>query len=98
MGKVIFIINDGVYPYRTGGMEVFNYHLIRSLSHDMPIAYMAACPYDFDQAEFIKSCAWKPTKFFTPLWVFIYLMFHKEYRQVVFSFSAAHWMVWKIYT
>lgn len=98
MGKVMFIINDGIYPYRTGGMEVFNYHLIRALSNDMPIAYMATCCYDFDQAEFVNSCAWKPTKFFAPLWAFIYLIFHKEYRQVVFSFSAAHWMVWKIYT
>lgn len=93
----MFIINDGVYPYQTGGMEVFNYHLIKTLSLEMPVSYMASCRYDFESAEYIRSCSLRPTKLFTPLWMLIYLMFHREYRQVVISFSAAHWLVWKIY-
>ena len=98
MKKTLFILNEGVYPYRTGGMEIFNYHLIRSLSEKGPIAYMGSHKYDFDSAEFVKSCTFKPTKFFTPLWLLIFLIFHKGYKQVVFSFSSAHWLVWKIYT
>lgn len=93
----MFIINDGVYPYQTGGMEVFNYHLIKTLSLEMPVSYMASRRYDFESAEYIRSCSLRPTKLFTPLWMLIYLMFHREYRQVVISFSAAHWLVWKIY-
>lgn len=93
----MFIINDGVYPYQTGGMEVFNYHLIKTLSLEMPVSYMASRRYDFESAEYIRSCSLRPTKLFTPLWMLIYLMFHREFRQVVISFSAAHWLVWKIY-
>lgn len=93
----MFIINDGVYPYQTGGMEVFNYHLIKALSLEMPVSYMASRKYDFQSAGYIRSCSLRPTKLFTPLWMLIYLMFHREYRQVVISFSAAHWLVWKIY-
>ncbi len=97
MSKVLFVINDGVYPYHTGGMEIFNYHLIRTLSADRQIAYMASHKYDFESAEFVRSCSVRPIRLFTPLWLFVYLLFHREYRHVVFSFSAAHWLVWKIY-
>lgn len=98
MGKVLFIINQGVYPYRVGGMEVFNYHLIKSLCKKYrEIAYISSAPYDFNGARYISSCSLRPTKLFTPLWVFIYLLFHPEYRTVVISFSDAHWLVWQIY-
>lgn len=98
MNKVLFVINQGVYPYRVGGMEVFNYHLIKSLSEkEEDIAYMASVPFDFDGARHIRSCSLRPTKLFTPLWVLIYLLFHPEYKTVVFSFSEAHWLVWRIY-
>lgn len=97
MNKVIFIINDGVYPYHTGGMEVFNYHLIKSLSAEMPICYIASQEYDFDSAKYVRVASLKPTKIFTPLWMFLYLMFHPEFKRVVLSFSAAHWLVWRIY-
>lgn len=97
MNKVMFIINDGVYPYHTGGMEVFNYHLIKSLSTEMPVSYIASQEYDFDSAKYVRLSSLKPTKIFTPLWMFLYLMFHREFKRVVLSFSAAHWLVWRIY-
>ena len=98
MNKVLFVINQGIYPYRVGGMEVFNYHLIKSLSEkDEDIAYMASVPYDFSGVHHIRSCSLKPTKLFTPLWVLIYLFFHPEYKTVLLSFSEAHWLVWRIY-
>lgn len=97
MNKVLFVINDGIYPYHTGGMEIFNYHLIRTLSKDTSISYMASRCYDFDSALFIKSCSLKPTKVLSPLWLLLYLMFHRQYKKVVFSFSAAHWLVWRLY-
>ncbi len=98
MSKVLFVINDNVYPYRTGGMEIFNYHLIKTLGTDLQITYMASRKYDFDSAEFVRSCPLRPSKLFTPLWLLIYLLFHREYRHIVFSFSAAHWLVWRLYT
>lgn len=97
MSKVMFVVNDNVYPYRTGGMEIFNYHLIKTLSADLQITYVASRKYDFDSASFVRSCSLRPVKFFTPLWLFIYLLFHREYKHIVFSFSAAHWLVWKLY-
>lgn len=98
MNNVLFVINNGVYPHHTGGMEIFNYHLIKTLGADLRIAYMASHKYDFDSAEFVQNSSLRPIKFFTPLWFFIYLLFHREYTKIVFSFSAAHWLVWKLYT
>lgn len=98
MNKVLFVINGGVYPYVVGGMEVFNYHLIKTLSQSHDVSYMATKKYDFTSAQYIKSCSLRPTKFFAPIWLFIYLLFHREYKHVIFSFSSAHWLVWKLST
>lgn len=98
MNKVLFIINGGVYPYVVGGMEVFNYHLIKTISLSLDVSYMASRKYDFTTAQYIKSCPLKPTKLFAPIWLFCFLLFRRDYRNVVFSFSSAHWLVWKLST
>lgn len=97
MDKVLFLINDGVYPFRTGGMEIFNYHLIKELSQNLSVSYIANNKYDFDAAKFIKSISLRPRKFFIPLQTFIYLLIKREYNHIVISFSDAHWLVWKMY-
>ena len=97
MDKVLFVINHGIYPHITGGMEVFNYHLINNLSHNMPVAYMATHKYDYDSAEYIASRSIRPNTIFAPLQLLIFLLFHRKYKNVVFSFSAASWLIWPLY-
>ena len=93
----LFIINDGVYPYHTGGMEVFNYHLIKALNDKSEISYLATQKYDFDGPHYIKIPNLPLTRITAPLFAFLYLLFHRNIKSVVLSFSSGHWLMWHLY-
>lgn len=95
--RILFVLGDGVYPYRTGGMEIFNYYLIESLSKSFSVSYFANKPMNVAQATWGESYGLKPSKILFPLQLFIYCLFHRV-DNVVFSFSSAHWIVWYLYT
>lgn len=42
--NILFLLNKQVYPYRLGGMEVFNYYLIRALKDRMDVRYSTCHP------------------------------------------------------
>lgn len=93
----LFIINDGVYPYHTGGMEVFNYYLIKALNDRSAVSYLASEKYDFDGPHYIKLPKLPLTRITTPLFAFLYLLFHRDISRVVLSFSSGHWLMWHLY-
>ncbi len=96
---VHFVLGDCVYPHRIGGMEVFNYYLIRELSnnHDVELYYSSSHALPFKHAYYYKMFSLRPTKVFTPLQVFFFHLLHHSVKNVVFSYSAAHWLVWRQY-
>ena len=91
MQKILFHICDGVYPSVVGGMEIFNYYLIKNLASD--IAVFSSRKYDFD-AEYITYRRIKPTKIFDGLQLFFVLLRNRDIKTVVFSYSEAHWLLW----
>lgn len=99
MKKILFSIGDGIYPYRVGGMEIFNYYLIKNLRNSFRIYYAASKKFDFDNVRILKtSSKIKPIKITYPLQLFLILLFHPSIKCVVFSYSASHWIIWKLYT
>lgn len=94
--KILFIIGNGVYPHVVGGMEIFNYYLIRNIRHNIKINYLATKKYDFDNISFIRSFNIKPSKIMFPLQVLFCLLWHK-FDKIVYSYSAAHWITWWLY-
>ncbi len=95
MKDIIFYIGDGTYPSKVGGMEIFNYYLIKSLSYKFPISYIATKKYDYEGPEYIKSLNLRPIRLFFPfLLLFLLLRNRTKYDKVVFSYSAAHWSIW----
>lgn len=95
--KVHFVLGDGVYPHHVGGMEIFNYYLIRELAHDVDLYYSSPFALPFENVNYYKTFHIRPTKIFTPLQVFLFHLFHWSVKNVVFSYSAAHWSVWRQY-
>ena len=91
--KTLFVIGKGVYPHVVGGMEIFNYYLIRNISHKAEIACLATNKYDFDNIEHIRSFNLRPAKLLFPLQVFFCLLTHK-FARIVYSYSSAHWFIW----
>lgn len=92
--NVLFLLGDGVYPYVTGGMEVFNYYFIKSLRDKMDVRYLAHKELNYGGVKCHKYPSIRPTKITWPLTLFFHLMFHPKERNVLISFSAAHWIVW----
>lgn len=98
MKKILFILGGGIYPNVVGGMEIFNYYFIKSLKDKFMIYYSSNIPLNFDGIKWLKTFFIKPTKFFSPIQVLIHLLFNQSIKKVVISFSAAHWLVWRLYT
>ncbi len=95
MKKSLFYIGTGVYPIVVGGMEVFNYYLLNSLSKILQIGYVAEHKYDFNGLDFIKYRNFHPIRLFYPLQLFwILLKVRRRYDKIVFSYSEAHWIIW----
>ena len=88
------MLGDGVYPHKVGGMEVFNYHLIKALKDLFDISYIANKSLDYENVTRIPLWTIKPQKIFVPLQLFFYLIKNKDVKVVLLSFSSAHWLIW----
>ena len=97
MKKILFHIGDGIYPFHVGGMEVFNYYIIKKLSEVFCLYYTASQKYNFSGARFLRCFNVRPSKLFTPLQLAFHLILHPSIRTVVFSYSFAHWIVFRLY-
>lgn len=98
MNKIHFVLRKGIYPYRTGGMEIFNYYLIKNLSEFYDISYSSYKPLNFNSGHFHKLMNLRPSLIFEPLQILFFLITHKRIRTVVYSFSLDHWVAWLLYT
>lgn len=97
MNKIHFVLEGGVYPFVTGGMEIFNYYLIKHLSKDFKISYSSYKRLNIPNIDFFKCLKIVPTKFLFPVQLFIYLLCNRSIKTVIISYSAASWIVWYSY-
>ena len=97
MDRIHFVLGAGTYPHITGGMEIFNYYLIQSLKDKFNISYTASHSLDIPDTKQIRSYKIRPTKYIFPIQLFFHLLFAKDARKVVFSYSASHAILWNLY-
>ena len=95
---MLFVLGYEMYPDITGGMEVFNYHLIETLQEDAVVWYCCGRDLGFPSAHHLLIRGTRPQKILIPLQVFFHLCRHREINSVVFSYSEASWVVWWLYT
>ncbi|MBQ8805586.1 MAG: glycosyltransferase family 4 protein [Bacteroidaceae bacterium] len=96
--KILFILGSGIYPHIVGGMEIFNFYFIANLKKYFNIFHTSTKPLKTNDIKWIKTYLIKPIKLFSPLQVLITLLFKPSIKKVVISYSAAHWLVWYLYT
>lgn len=92
--NVLFLLNDGTYPHKTGGMEVFNYYLIKSLKERMDVRDYGSHPLDFQGTKHYSYRSIRPTKYLLPLQLFVHFLLHPSERNILVSFSSAHAIFW----
>jgi len=95
--KILFLLGGGVYPYVVGGMEIFNYFLIRELRNWFDVSVFAEKDFDYDGVNRIESWRIRPEKIFKPLQLLFYRIFHRDDIIVVICFAEAHWLIWFLY-
>lgn len=97
MKKILFVLGASTYPHVTGGMEIFNYYLIRSLKNKFDIYYSSCYPLNINEINRIRTYYIRPIKYLFPFQLFIHLLFNPQIKDVLISFSSAHAIVWKLY-
>lgn len=95
MKRTLFSLYGGVYPHAVGGMEVFNYYLVRELAmKGGDVCYSSHFKYDHGCGRHFKTRNLRPQKLFWPLQDFFILLFHPSIKNLLLSFSQAHWIIW----
>lgn len=94
--KILFVIGNGVYPRKVGGMEIFNYYLLKNIREKINVFSFSVEKYNFCNVGYIKSFPIRPAKFLFPFQLFICLLFHK-FDKIVYSYSSAHWVIWWLF-
>lgn len=92
--NILFLLNSGVYPYKTGGMEVFNYYLIKALKERMDVRDYGSYTLDFHGTKHYKQRSIRPAKYILPLQLFLHFLMHPSERNILVSFSSAHAIFW----
>ncbi|WP_229510482.1 glycosyltransferase family 4 protein [Phocaeicola vulgatus] len=98
MNKLLFVLGDSTYPYRVGGMEIFNHYIIQHLKKTFKVSYLARHTLPIIGIQKYKCYKLHPTKYLFPLQLFFCLLFHPQIKKVLISYSAAHAVVWRLYT
>ena len=96
----ILFINPSAYPCNMGGIEVFNYYLLKELSKDYNIHQLTFCKDIENEYRIIKHIFKKPKflKLLGPLFVFFFLLKNKEKIKLVhLSYARSYWTHWFVY-
>lgn len=97
MKSIHFVLKSGIYPQRTGGMEIFNYFLIKTIRDRYNISYSAYFPLNFSELKYHRLFPFRPSKLFEPIQLFFYLLFHRHIQTIVYSFSRDYGVTWHLY-
>jgi len=94
----ILFISHGLYPCKIGGVEIFNYYLIKALTKFHKISVITSCKKDIiSKATFIRM---KPRKLILrrasiPLQDFISIIkLRKKIDLVHLSYTRTNWLQW----
>ena len=95
----ILFVSQGLYPCKIGGMEIFNYYLIKELSKSHNIYLITNCNYNFNRnIHVFRTYKIKPGKFFTPLQNLLYILKLREKTDIIhLSYTRGYWLSWIIY-
>ena len=96
----VVFINPSAYPCDVGGIEIFNYYLIKKLSEKDDLHLLTLCKKyknnNTISVHFLRKC--KFNKVTQPLQIFLFLVKNRSKIKILhISFSKAYWTHWFIY-
>lgn len=92
--KVLFILPQ-IYPFYTGGAEIFHYHLLLQLSSEYAVGYIGYDNINEKDVRFYKIKKVKPWKLFTPLQTILHIIRQRNnYDMIHLNYSQSSWVHW----
>ena len=94
----IAFICPSLYPCSVGGMEIFNYHLIKRMSRNHNISVITGCEININDTEYILIRKQRPQIVFVPLQILFNILKHRKKIDIVhISYSRTRWSFWLIF-
>ena len=91
--KYIIFIETQKFPEFTGGAEIFDYYLIRSLSNKLNVGYISHYEWANCNLKFIRIPRMKPFSIFNPLFIFIQLLNKRKVIKYIHTrYSRSKWI------
>lgn len=89
MTGISFYLEEGIYPPKVGGMEIFNCSLAREMAGKADLTCLATEPVrGADGSRFYRMFRLRPRQIFYPLQLIVYFLFHPRRRNLLFSYSS----------
>lgn len=97
-GIRILFVSFQIYPCKTGGTEVFNFHLADELSRSNKVILYTYCDKTAGNAELKTIRKGRPVKYLTPFKLFSYILKNRKDIDVIFlSYMRSHWFRWTLF-
>ncbi len=95
--KILFVLPQ-IYPFYTGGAEIFHYHLLKELSRDDNVSYIGYDDICEPKVKFEKILRIKPWRLFTPLQItFKLIKLRRKYDIIHLNYCYGSWVHWFFY-
>jgi len=95
--KILFVLPQ-IYPFYTGGAEIFHYHLLKELSQENEVAYIGFDNINESSINCYPIKKIKPWRIFTPLQIIIKLIvLSKKFDIIHLNYSQGSWLYWFFY-
>jgi len=95
--RLLYVLPQ-IYPFVTGGAEIFHYHLLKELAKDYPAGCIGVDDIKDFNVTFYKISLIKPWRISVPLQTFFKLLsLRKEYDIVHLNYSQGSFLHWFYY-
>lgn len=95
--KILFVLPQ-IYPFLTGGAEIFHFYLIKSLAQKSKVGYIGFDNINNSEITFYKIKKIKPLKFFVPIQtIYLLIRYKSKFDVVHLNFCQSSWVHWFYY-
>lgn len=90
--NILFVLGEGIYPYKCGGMEIFNFYLAKQIRNKYKLNCLSYKPFSFTNVNWYRLYSIKPRKIFDSVQFFFHCLIHPTHKTVMLTYGGKHWI------
>jgi len=92
--RILYVLPQ-IYPYVTGGAEIFHYHLLLQMSQNNEVAYIGYDNINKNAIKFYRLCKLRPWRLTNPIQTIILIYrLRREYDIIHLNYCQGSWLHW----